>query len=410
MAYTFKSKIEYETIIVDVLYDGNKIGQQPFSTLYDTTESAIEFVTNTTENNGWLGSDGKFYPAGKEKTPEPEPPVDPLQENMDKATSKLTELNQSLTPDMFNIDVPMMEEDDVLKKMIISQSSSVPEERISDETADEIVASYPNNHPTKAFIKEKKKEVKTAVKQLGFKGKEIIDGTIQLTTETIAAFVTIGSSAAIMPIGAGLPTAFSAVQGLFASLKAFQTKLNQLQPILEPLKYVEMLVNTEDNTPEGDAGKASIESINVALGTITGLISGVAGVVSPITQVKNTLGGTKIPGVGGPENPTPPEPIEHPILMWGNNSGEVAPGTDVWISSNPKGGTWQYKYWWSSDNDPAVVNKSTQSVNVNPRVTTTYSVGVTNKSGEGNTAWGNWTVVVKPQNTTQSSTSSQSTV
>jgi len=379
--YTFESRIDYETIIVAVKYEGTIIEERKFSSVTFTQDSAIETLQFDAEHFGFYVN-GQSYPASI-ITPEPDPPSNPLQENIDGVTSSLTELNESLSPDMFNIDIEsqFMSDDEVLKKMIISQSSSIPEERIGDDTADQIVAAYPKNHPTRTFIKDKKKEVKTAAKELGFKGKELTDGITQLTIETIASFVTIGSSAVIMPPGAGVPTAFSAVQGLFASLKAFQTKLNQLQPVLEPLKYVEMLV------PEGSS---IISSINTALGAVNGIVSGVAGVTAPISTVQSLLGSTSVPGVNAP-----PGPIDSPVLVWGNNNNQaVAAGTAVWIGSNPKGGDWKYKYWWTADNpnDP-IINSNAKAVTVYPTKTTKYSVGVSNEDGSG-TQWGSWTVVV----------------
>ncbi len=379
MAYEFKSNIIYETIEVDVLYEGNIITNRKFSTTIFTEDSAIEALQNEADNFGFFGLDNTLYPAAI-KTPEPEPPVNPLQENVDSVTDKLSQLNETMSPDMFNINIEFMSDEDILKKMIMTQSSSIPEERINEKTADQIVESYPNNHPTKSFIKEKKKEVKDSTKQLGIKGKEITDGITQLTIETISAFVTIGSSAAIMPPGAGIPTAFSAVQGLFASLKAFQTKLNQLQPILKPLKYIEMLV------PEGNP---AVSSINTALGSLNSVVSGISKIITPIGEVQKLLNGTKVPGVN-----SPPTAIEEPVLLWGNNASSITPGSSVWIGSNAKGGTWQYKYWWTSDNDPAVKNANTKAVNVKPTVTTKYSVSVSNKDGTGETSWGSWTVTV----------------
>lgn len=369
MAYTFNSKIDYETIIVDVLYEGVKIGNRSFSTVTYTEDSAIADLEDETNSFGFVDINGKLYPAAIQ-TPEPDPPVNPLQENMDSVMSSISQINDSISPDMFNINIEFMSDDDVLKKMIITQSSSIPEERISEETADQIVAAYPNNHPTKTFIKDKKKEVKRAAKQLGVKGKEITLGTTQLTTETIASFATIISSATILPFGAGLPTAFSAVQGLFASLKAFQTKLNQLEPVLESLKYVEMLV------PENDP---SITSVNTALGTVNGLISGVAGVISPITQVQSLLGSTSVPGVNS-------DPVGIVAEMTSSAGLNLTPGQHTWLNVTATQGTWQYDYWWSAPNDPNFVTSNQKSQNVYPTVSGQYACLVKNK-GETTGTW-----------------------
>jgi len=387
MAYEFKSNIIYETIEVDVLYKGSLIATRRFSATNFTENSATEALQFEAENFGFVGLDGSLRPASIQ-TPEPDLPVNPLQSNMDNVMSSISQINDSISPDMFNINIDFMSDDDVLKKMIMTQSSSIPEERISPETADQIVAAYPNNHPTKTLITDKKKEVTNATKQLGIKGKEITDGITQLTTETIASFVTIGSSATILPPGAGVPTAFSAVQGLFASLKAFQTKLNQLEPVLEPLKNVEMLV--PDDSP-------ATSTINTALGTLNGLISGVASVISPITQVQNVLGSTSVPGVT-----SQPQAIKWDGNgIWGTKTiltqTQVNAGGEdgkVWISCSPIKGTWKYTFWWSSDNDPGIVNSNSKSINVWPTTTTKYTVRVQNDDGTGSYLWGHWVVTV----------------
>lgn len=394
MAYTFNTKIEEQDIIVYVIRNGIFVGNRAYSSALWTEASSLTDMEYDINNYGWLDEEsGLWY---EPEPPEPSEEVDTVgafDENSESITSKNSQLNSAISvgnPATSNVDIikeSYLSEDDALAKMIIAQSSSIPEDRISEDEAKKIVKSYPKNHPAKTFIKEKQKEINHSVEQISIKGVEIAKGGVQLSTETIAAFITIGSSAAIMPLGAGLPTAFSAVQGLFASLKAFQTKINQIQPLLEPLKYVAMLV------PEGSE---AISMINISLNTLNTAISASSLVISPITQVQSMLSGAKIPGVGGPENPTPAESIDIPVLMWGNNGAEVEPGTDVWITSNAKGGTWLYKYWWTSDNDPAVINRSTNAVSVNPTTTTKYSVGVSNKDGTGETAWGSWTVTVKP--------------
>jgi hypothetical protein len=388
-SYNFESRIDYDTLIIDIGYDDEIWGfgsqfvtSKKYSTVTYTAESAIEWLELIAKSSGFRGDDGIFYPPVSGEV-EPEIEAGEFDEDTDGVSAKLSELNESMlgVPDgAKSVEDAYLTESEIQKNKVILQSSSIPENRISDEDAQKIVNSIPNNHPANAEIKKKKKEVSYAVKQLGFKVAELTQGTAQLITETIAGFITIGSSAAIMPLGAGLPTAFSAVMSILSSLQAFQTKLNQLEPLLTPLKDLPMLVAPD--SPALATVKTTLSSVNVALGAVTGLVSTVGG-------VKDSLGGTKIPGIGD----TPAEAIETPVLVWGNET-IVSPGTPVWISSNPKGGSWNYKYNWTSDNETEIISNNNKSISVAPAITTKYTVAVSNADGKGVTSQGTWTVTV----------------
>jgi hypothetical protein len=388
-SYNFESRIDYDTLIIDIGYDDEIWGfgsqfvtSKKYSTVTYTAESAIEFLEFIAKSSGFRGDDGVFYPPVSGEV-EPEIEAGEFDEGTDGVSGKLSELNESMlgVPDGAKpVEDAYLTDSEIQKNKVILQSSSIPENRIGDEDAQKIVNSMPNNHPALTDIKEKKKEVLYAVKQLGFKVAELTQGTAQLITETIAGFITIGSSAAIMPLGAGLPTAFSAVMSILSSLQAFQTKLNQLEPLLTPLKDLPTLVAPD--SPALATVKTTLSSVDIALGAVTGLVSTVGG-------VKDSLGGTKIPGIGD----TPAEAIETPVLVWGNET-IVSPGTPVWISSNPKGGSWNYKYNWTSDNETEIMSNNNKSISVAPAITTKYTVAVSNADGKGVTSQGTWTVTV----------------
>jgi len=293
----------------------------------------------------------------------------PFEANTYAINTKLSELNKLQSPgspiDANTIKEQLLSEDEVLKIMIIEQSSNNPDERIGDDTADLIIKSYPENHPTRTWIKDKKKELIASVEQLGVKYIEIYDGSIQLTTETISSFVTIGSSVAVMPLGAGIPTAFSAVQSVLSSLQAFQTKINQLQPILDPLKYASLLL------PEN-----AVSSINVPLGAVNNVLAGVTPIISMVGEVKQLLGNTSVPGVNA-------DPKEIQATMTANVGEHIRPGKEVLITVEATQGKWQYKYLWSASNDSNFVSSNQKSQTVYPTRNTTYTCNIKNKDDSG---------------------------
>ncbi len=393
----YQKDINLEEIIVDISYDGNFIGTSTSSyTFYSseyTPESAMAEVKSQAEYNGWIGDDGTYYPKSTLPDPGPDPKTNPIEEESTKLKDKVTSIQEAITkitnpatPPDLNLEKEFGTDDEILAAMIQEQSSNIPEERISDKDAEMIVSNYPKNHPSKTMIKEKKEEVLDASKQLGIKGAELLASSIQLNIELVASFITIGSSAAILPFGAGLPTAFSAVQGIFSSLQAYQTKVTQILPILTPLKDIPMLItNSGKKSTINNTVTAALKPVNVALGAVSGIISTLGSLSSSIP---------KIPGIGD----EPPESIGGDI--WGSKTKltqeQIHSGDEhVWITVNATGGRWNYIYWWTSDNDPDMVSKNAKAITVKPRVSTKYSVLVRNKDSKDGDKWLSWYVEVE---------------
>ena len=219
-------------------------------------------------------------------------------------------------------------------------------------------------HPMNDFIDKKKQEVKVAVKQLGSKTGEIKDASVQLGIEIGSAAVTIASSAVIFPPGSGIPVAFSAVLSIFSSLQAFQTKVQQILPFLAPLTEVAILI------PE-TAVNATLSPINVALATVKVALDTVQSTVGIIAKLKQSL--VPPPGLGG----TPAESIELEISA---TETSISPGGFTRLNVNATKGSWEeYTYSWTADNDPSYYSTS-KSTNVEPSLTTTYTVEVTDSN------------------------------
>jgi len=392
--YKFESKVKYDTVIVDVFYNGNKVGVKKFSTLIQSEESAINFLENNTKNFGFsnsvsIGGDGSYYPPPENEDDGPDITPTGLGNTCDSIISNTTETQKAIitSPSILktiieeSVAKPIREnENAVIATIIQNQSSNIPDERISDDSAKMMAKSFPKNHPIRTWLKDMTKELIETAEQLDIKGAELLVATTQLTIETVSALITIGSSAMILPFGAGVPTAFSAVLGIFSNLEAYQTKVSLIIPLLKPLKNIDILVPSV-----GDAVAGALSPIKTALDLASSIIGSV-------TKVKNLL--PSVPGIGD----TPPNKIDAEI--WGTKTTltheQIATGGEdgkVYISINATGGRWDYIYWWTSDKDTGTLGAD-NSINVWPTSTTKYAVSIRNKEEPYDEIWRNWTVVV----------------
>jgi len=226
------------------------------------------------------------------------------------------------------------------------------------------------SHPMNDFINKSKKEVREAVEQIKVKTGEIAEASVQLGIEVAAASVTLASSAVVMPIGAGVPTGFSAVLSIFSSLQAYQTKINQILPYLKPLSLLVMLI------PASSAA-AIMGPITIAINTIRSTITSVKPIIKAVKAIKSTLGSP--PGVELPDGSgTPAEPIE---LQVSASQYQISAGQTVVLDVSASKGKWDYKYSWTADNDPTFYS-TTKKTTVQPMLTTTYTIEVTD-TGNG---------------------------
>lgn len=237
------------------------------------------------------------------------------------------------------------------------------------------------SHPMNEYIDTMEKEVSVAIKQLGSKSGEIIDASTQLGIEVAASVVTIASSAVVMPFGAGVPTGFSAVLSVFASLRSFQAIVQQILPFLQPLTKASLLL------PE-DKIETVLAPINMALTSLKSTIGTVQSTVGLISELKNSLlspPGVEIPGGGG----TPAEPI---VLDISATESAIRKGRSTTLDVNASKGSWEYTYLWSIDDDKSF-HSTDKTTNVSPNLTTTYTVTVTDSSGSVSTE--NITIIVE---------------
>lgn len=333
--------------------------------------------------------------------------IETMYSNIDKITAAVDDINKSVnvaSPPSMDIREHFMTDRQVMKKVMMSggNMSGIPDPsatdiQMSEEDAHSLVYGklmYDDNgklvdneeknpecvdkktkvkdsHPLKMWIKNKKLDVAIAFDSLKSKSAEIGEASTQLSIETVAAFITIGSSAAILPFGAGVPTAFSALQGIFSALQAFQTKVIQVLPILEPLTYVAILIPL-------DVIGTVIGMINGLLAIVSGALAAVAGLLAPIAQLKSII------GTEPPKQQMKLEKIEA-------NPETIGPGQSTKLSIFVTNGSWDYNYTWSHN---GTVISNEKEVQVQPLTTTTYTCTAVDKDGSGALVSGQVTVIV----------------
>ena len=191
--------------------------------------------------------------------------------------------------------------------------------------------------------------------QLGIKLGEF---TIALpaATVTIAISLTaLASSVVILPFGAGIPTALSAVQTMVSTIKELQSKTAQILPLLAIVDVIGLLL------PE--KSQSVLVQINLIFGifltiisTLTAILGLLGSITTKLTKTKKTLDAIPV------KIETKAEP------------SSISQGEKVKLSVNATGGSWQFKYEWTDSNgniiirDPSDTNEDDGSRTIAPNI------------------------------------------
>lgn len=225
----------------------------------------------------------------------------------------------------------------------------------------------PHGHPTFASIQVIITQVVKVLKMLGIKEQDLLDAIAQAMIAIPASIVSIASAAAILPPGAGVPVAFSAFQGLMATIMNLVTKVAEVTDNIEYLNYLPLVVKPEMLDPILVNVNATLIALNTVLGTIEAVTKMIPSVPTP-------------PGVGNkPGNPITVEATAKP------NSIVIGKPKDVLLKATGNGGSWEYNYQWSGPNR-FTSNLNQVTIKGGPFETTTYSCTVTDKKDSANSA------------------------
>lgn len=206
------------------------------------------------------------------------------------------------------------------------------------------------------------KELKEGLLQLGIKLGEFLVALPSTIATIVVSLVALVSSLIILPIGAGIPPALTAVQTMIAAIKELQAKSAAFLPLLKILEIMGLIM------PK--AGQVIIAQIQAIFEIILGIISALLSILGLLDAVMKLLGLAK---KAMDEQTMEAEPRA--------NDPNLESGESTKLDAGPSGGNWNYNYEWTDDQGNIVSTE--KSPTVTPGKTTTYTVKITDKtSGE----------------------------
>lgn len=187
------------------------------------------------------------------------------------------------------------------------------------------------DHPLWKKITGMTKDLEKSLVQLGIKLGEF---TIALPTATVTIAVSLtalASSIVILPFGAGIPTALSAVQTMVSTIKELQSKTAQILPLLGIVDVIGLLLPKD--------AQAILAQINIIFGvfltiisTLTAILGLLGSITSKLSKTKKTLDSIPLKVEAKAEPST------------------ISQGQSTKLSVNATGGSWQFKYEWTDSN------------------------------------------------------------
>ena len=187
--------------------------------------------------------------------------------------------------------------------------------------------------------------------QLGIKLGEF---TIALPSATITIAVSLtalASSIVILPFGAGIPTALSAVQTMISTIKELQSKTAQILPLLAIVDVIGLLLPKES--------QSVLVQINIIFGvfltivsTLTAILGLLDSITTKLTKTKKTLDAIPVKVV------TSADP------------SSISQGESTTLSVNATGGSWQFNYEWTDSKGNIISRDSSDTVDDGSRTIT----------------------------------------
>jgi len=215
-------------------------------------------------------------------------------------------------------------------------------------------------HPMISNIKEMIKKLKKDLLQLGIKIGEFLVAIPASIINIATSLIALVSSAIVLPFGAGLPAAITAVQTMILTLTELQAKTAALLPLIGVVDAIALLLPKD--------AQVVVAQINIIYGILLGIITGIttilgllAKVTSLLTKKKKKMDEQKL------DSSTKAEP------------STIKKGEESKLSAEATGGNWDYTYSWTSSNGTVISTDS--SINVKPISTTTYTCKISDSTG-----------------------------
>ena len=415
--YSYKSYRNLDTVYVEISYNGKLILTRTFSGTNYTEESAKSTIKFEADNFGF-SVNGKLYPTTSKSnvstpTPTPTPTKNPETESTsdfntpdvssalktkDELDSKITELQEVGLPGVKDvpktlyknlIEPKLLTPRQATKKLLMlqGQSYSIPitEERaqliiygkiyykngelydndkkdpacVSKPDDDDYQPPLDKDHPMWKKIEEMFKDLKTKLIQLGIKMGEFLLAIPAAIINIATSLIALVSGAIVMPFGAGLPTAISAVQTMMATIKDLQAKTAALLPLIDIVDIIALVLPKES--------QAIIAQINIIYAVILGILTALTAIIGLLGKVTSLLG--KADKKMKSQKLKVKVKAEPTIIKSGEKS---------LLSTETTGGDWQYTYQWYVSNSSGyktIISKD-EEIEVDPKSTTIYTCKV----------------------------------
>lgn len=196
---------------------------------------------------------------------------------------------------------------------------------------DDYLPPLDENHPMWKKINQQIKDLEKGLTQLGIKLGEF---TIAIPT-TIAviatSLVSLVSSAVILPFGAGIPTAMTAVQTMMAAVKNLQQKTAEILPLLVIIDTIGLLLPKE--------AQPVIAQINIIFGIFVTIIAGLTAILGLLGGITKALNKAK-------------KKMESVALTVKAKADPpmITKGKEVKLSVEASGSDYQFSYEWTDIN------------------------------------------------------------
>ncbi len=202
---------------------------------------------------------------------------------------------------------------------------------VSQPTDDDYEPPLDENHPLWQKIENMLKDVKDGLMQLGIKLGEFIFAQPQAIAVIATSLVSLVSSIVILPFGAGIPTALSAVQTMMNTIKSLQQKTAEILPLLGIIDIIGLILPKD--------AQAVIAQINIIIGIYMGILTAITAILGLLDAVVSALGKAKkkMESIR-----LEIEPKAEPSVVTLNNKTK--------LSANAKGSDWNFTYEWRDIN------------------------------------------------------------
>lgn len=268
--------------------------------------------------------------------------------------------------------IPMSEEDAQFivygklyyKNGKLYDNDSVDSNCVSKPTDDDYSEPLDKNHPLWQRVEKMIEDLEDSLIQLGIKLGEFVFAQPNAIISMTLSLTALVSSLTILPFGAGLPTALTAVQTMVTTIAELQSKTAGILPLLGIVDFIGLLLPKE--------AQVVIATINGIFATYMGILALIDGLLSPLEKILGALSSAK----------------EKMNSMSLTVKAKADPSTvqnkikGTKLSAEVTGGNWKYKYEWIDDSTgdliaPADAANDDGTRIVTPQTTTTYRCKVT---------------------------------